>query len=152
MSNVKFHRKKDGLILLSYTPAPYQRYRISTGLHCPASEWNKKRQRATGSGRFQGNAGINALLDRLQAVATNLDAETRLHYQRPPTREELRAAVYQATGRDAGKEHETTLMGFPRLPAELVIYSWALPASGFWARPAVFSIFMSRMCAPQVGQ
>lgn len=118
MATVKFYRKADGLILLSYIPKPNPRIKISTGLHCPAGEWNKKRQRATGSGKFQGNASLNALLDRIRDVVTGLDAECRLHYQRPPTRAEVKAAVYQATGRGVEQERETTLLAFFRACVE----------------------------------
>lgn len=118
MPDIKFYlqkpREASSLILVAYTPAPNRRYRISTGQRAETAQWNKKAQRCRGSARFQGNAALNALLDRIQDALNALDSESRLAGHGAPTKEQAVGAVRRATGRESAEPAGQTLMGFFR--------------------------------------
>lgn len=118
MPDIKFYlqkpREASSLILVAYTPAPNRRYRISTGQRAETAQWNKKAQRCRGSARFQGNAALNALLDRIQDALNALDSESRLAGHGAPTKEQAVGAVRRATGRESAELAGQTLMGFFR--------------------------------------
>ncbi|MCB9291576.1 MAG: site-specific integrase [Lewinellaceae bacterium] len=117
MPDVKFYlqapKDDSSLVMLSFQVAPNRRVRASTGQRVPVKSWNKKKQRARGSGQFDGNASLNMLLDKIEGKVNELDRHCRLVEGRATTPEEVKQAVYELTGRgDSMKKEALSFMEF----------------------------------------
>ena len=112
MPDVKFYlqapKDDSSLVMLSFQVAPNRRVRVSTGQRVSVRSWNKKKQRARGSGQFDGNASLNMLLDLVESKVNELDRHCRMVEGRAAKPDEVKKAVYEATGR-GGSIHSTDL-------------------------------------------
>ena len=117
MPNVKFYlqspKDETSIIMLSFQADTGRRVRVSTGQRVEVNMWNKKKQRVRGSGQFDGNSALNMLLDKAEGKVNEVDRRCRMVEGRAATNEEIKTAVYEATGRgDVVQQSKLSFMDF----------------------------------------
>ncbi|MCB0578635.1 MAG: site-specific integrase [Phaeodactylibacter sp.] len=110
--HLKSKKEKDSLILMEYIPSPRQRVRVSTGQKVPPGQWNVRERRARTGARLKSNKALNMLLDKIEQEVKKLDRECRANNGAPPSAEEVKEAVYKATGRVVERKEENSFLEF----------------------------------------